>query len=92
MILPVRRKRDTFLPWIQLLADVLSTFAVLRFVFWLRFGSSFFHSSHGVPYFFPIYNGSFAIVAVILVFFLRSYGLYKPARIMTFGQETGKVF
>ena len=92
MILPVRRKRDTFLPWIQLLADVLSTLAVLRFVFWFRFGSFFLQDSHGATRFFPIYNKSFAIVALILVFFLRAYGLYRPARILTFAQETGKVF
>ena len=91
MLTPRRRKRDSFLPWIQLATDALSVYLWLTAVFWLRFGSRYFESALGEPDF-PIYRKSFVIVIITLVLFLRSYGLYKPSRFLTFGQETARVF
>lgn len=90
MIVPRRRKRDSFLPWIQLAVDVASTYGLLYLTFWIRFGSHYFESSLGSPdYFF--YHRSFLFVTLVIVFFLRSNGLYRSARIYTFLGECAKV-
>ena len=91
MIVPRRRKRDTFLPWAQLIVDCGTIYAVLLAAFWLRFVSRYFVSALGVPDY-HVYLGSFHFIALILIFFLRFYGLYRPSRFLTFSAETGKVF
>lgn len=90
MIAPKRRKRDTFLPWVQLLTDCIAINLSLTAAFWLRFGSRYFDSLLGEADY-PIYHRSFIVVTLIAVFFIRSYGLYKPARLFTFADETMKV-
>ena len=90
MIIPRRRQRDTFLPWIQLLVDGATIYSVLQTAFWFRFASHYFRSSLGAPDY-HIYLRSFDLVLLVLVFFLRFYGLYKPARLLTFTAEVGKV-
>ena len=90
MIIPRRRKRDSFLPWIQLIVDCVSIQLLLRACFWLRFKSAYFETSLGVLDY-PVYHRSFTLVMIILVFFLRFYGLYKPSRLLTFSAEVGRV-
>jgi exopolysaccharide biosynthesis polyprenyl glycosylphosphotransferase len=90
MIIPRRRKRDTFLPLVQLAVDCATIYATLALVFWARFASGFF-SSNLSPADYPVYYRSFWLFLLILVFFLRFYGLYKPARFLTFSSETVKV-
>ena len=90
MIIPRRRKRDTFLPLVQLGVDCATIYATLGIVFWARFASGFFSSNLGVADY-PFYYRSFPLLILILAFFLRFYGLYKPARFLTFSAETVKV-
>ena len=86
-----RRKRDTFLPWLLLAVDCAAIYVLLRFTFWFRFTSRLFESSLGGPdYLF--YFRAFNLNLVVLVFFLRFYGLYRPLKILTFTAETAKVF
>ncbi|MBI3252160.1 MAG: undecaprenyl-phosphate glucose phosphotransferase [Candidatus Omnitrophica bacterium] len=89
MIVPRRRKRDTFLPWLQLAADVAAIQAVLRASYWLRFFNPYFVLPSGIPDY-PIYLASFNFITLILVFFLRFYGLYKPARVFTYANEAAR--
>ncbi len=90
MITPRRRIRETFLPWVQLAVDCLVISALLRAVFWLRFPSNFFESNLGVADY-PFYHRSFNLIVLIIVLFLRLYGLYKTSRLLTFAGEAGKV-
>ena len=90
MILPRRRKRDSFLPWAQLLADGIAIYLVLQVAFWLRFASNYFESFLGIPDY-HVYFKSFNLTLLVVLFFLRYYGLYKPARFLTFSSEIGKV-
>lgn len=91
MITPKRRKRDSFLPWIQLVVDVAATAAILKLVFWFRFDSGYFSKGIAQPYY-GVYYRSFAVIALTVVFFLRHYKLYQPARIYTYGAEAARVF
>lgn len=90
MIIPRRRKRDTFLPWIQLTVDCVSIQWILRTAFWFRFTSNYFENRISVSDY-PVYFKSFNLMMIVLVFFLRFHGLYKPARLLTFSAEAGKV-
>ena len=90
MATPRRRRRDTFLPWAQLLVDCVTINAVLRAIFWFRFPSRFFENNISDSYY-PIYLQSFTLITIVMVFFLRLYGLYKPARLFPFSVEAGKV-
>ncbi|MBI4432049.1 MAG: undecaprenyl-phosphate glucose phosphotransferase [Candidatus Omnitrophica bacterium] len=90
MILPHRRKRDNLLPWLQLAVDVVTIQLILRLSYWLRFLSPYFDSPRGVPDL-PVYLGAFNFVTLIVVFFLRFYGLYRPARVFTYTDETMRV-
>ena len=90
MITPRRRQRDTFLPWIYILVDFLSTFFMLKAVFWFRFSSGFFESPLGETDY-PVYFKVFSIVPFIVIFFMRFYGLYRPSRLYSFGTEIGSV-
>ncbi len=90
MIIPRRRKRDSFLPVVQLAVDCIAINLVLAGVFWLRFPSRLFESE--LSYLdYHVYLNAFNLITIILVFFLRFYGLYKPARLLTFSGEAGKV-
>jgi exopolysaccharide biosynthesis polyprenyl glycosylphosphotransferase len=91
MILPRRRKREVFLPWIQLAVDGVVIWGVLKICFWLRFTSGWFESALGQSNYF-IYSRSFWVVTLITLFFLRAYELYKPARSLSFAQETTAIF
>lgn len=91
MITPRRRKRDSFLPWVQLAVDSLTIFSLLHAAFWFRFESGFFPNELGTPDE-PIYVRSYVFVALVVVWFLRSSGLYRPARSFTFLAEIGRVF
>lgn len=91
MITPRRRKRDSFLPWVQLAVDVAATAAILKLVFWFRFDSGYFSKGIADPYY-GVYYRSFMVVTLTVIFFLRQYKLYQPAKIYTFGDEAGRVF
>src|SRR3989344_4564657 len=90
MIIPQRRKRDRFLPWVRLIVDCAVIQVSLRLSFWLRFTSAYFETSLGAPDY-PMYHQSFNFIMIILVFFLRFYGLYSPSRLLTFSAETARV-
>ena len=90
MIIPRRRQRDTFLPLTQLLVDMLTIYALLWFVFWIRFSSQIFPSDLGVGDY-PIYFRSFFFIVLATIFFLRHFGLYRPAKLMTFSDESIRV-
>ncbi|OIO37426.1 MAG: undecaprenyl-phosphate glucose phosphotransferase [Candidatus Omnitrophica bacterium CG1_02_46_14] len=90
MILPRRRKRDNFLPWIQLAVDSATIYGVLAAAFWIRFASHYFVSTLGRPDY-HVYLKSFHLVVFVSVFFLRFYGLYRPGKLLTFSAEIGKV-
>lgn len=85
-----RRQRDRFLPWIQLAVDVLAAYGTLYGVYWARFQSTWFSEDPYGPDF-QQYNKLFYFSLIIFVFFLRNYGLYRPARSFTFLEEAGKV-
>ncbi len=91
MLAPQRRKRDTFLPWMQLLVDLATISAVLRVCFWVRFSTPFFENVVH-PSLYPFYLKSFHLVTLLLIFFMRMYGLYQAARALPFLVEMGKVF
>lgn len=93
MITPKRRKRDLFLPLVQLTADAIFIYLLLHAAFWVRFESGWFYdlpflshvlhkSDHGV------YFKSFWLYLALLVYFLRHYGAYKP---QTVGSETATI-
>ncbi len=90
MIVPRRRKRDSFLPWLQLALDVTVSYALLRTVFWTRFESGWFSSTLGAPDY-PVYHRSFWLIVAIVVFFLRFFGLYRSSREWTFPAEIARV-
>ncbi len=90
MILPRRRKRDSFLPWVQLAVDGLAIQLILQAVFWFRFSSGFFEASLAVPDY-SVYTHSFGFITLALIFFFRLYGLYKPTKQLTFSDEAWKV-
>ncbi len=91
MIIPRRRKRDSFLPWAQLAADGVVIYALLWVCFWLRFTSGYFKSTLGVPDY-AIYAKAFIFITFTLLFLVRYYGLYKPGRLLTFAAEAVNVF
>jgi exopolysaccharide biosynthesis polyprenyl glycosylphosphotransferase len=85
-----RRKRDTLLPWIQLLTDALAAYGMLRLCFWFRFSSHFFESRLSeLDY--PVYFRTFNFILIIVIFFLRFYGLYRSPKSYTFASESLKV-
>lgn len=91
MLLPRRRKRDIYLPLIQLLVDVLSVTIFLRFCFWFRFSSKIFSSTLSqVDY--TTYYEAFNFVVVLVIIFLRYYGLYRSGKQFTFYQEVTRVW
>ncbi len=90
MIIPRRRKRDSFLPGIQLLTDAVMTQAVLWACFWFRFVSGKFSTTLSIDNY-AFYHRAFPIMTVITIYFIRSYGLYKPSRFVAFGEETARV-
>ena len=77
MILRRRRRRDSFLPWAQLLTDVGAVYAMLFLVFWARFLSGRFETILN-PSDYPVYFNAFHLTALTSVFFLRANGLYRP--------------
>lgn len=90
MITPKRRQRDTFLPWVYIFVDFISTYFMLKLVFWFRFSSGVFESPLGrMDY--PAYYKTFSIIPIIVIFFMRFYGLYRPTRLHSFGDEIAKV-
>jgi len=90
VIIPRRRKRDSILPLLQLLVDIAVIYGVLWIVFWLRFASGLFASDLGTSDY-PIYYRSFLFIVVATVLCLRFYGLYRPARLITFADESVRV-
>ena len=90
MILPRRRKRDSFLPWVQLLADSGAIYGVLFLVFWVRFLSGRFEKLLGQEDY-PVYYGAFHLTALTTIFFLRANGLYRAGTFFTFGEEAVRV-
>ncbi len=91
MMLRRRRKRDSFLPWIQLFVDCAAIYGVLFLVFWVRFMSGRFERLLDTDDYWVYYN-AFHLTALTTVFFMRSNGLYRTGLFFTFGQETAKVF
>ncbi|MEI8344502.1 MAG: undecaprenyl-phosphate glucose phosphotransferase [Candidatus Omnitrophota bacterium] len=86
MILPKRRKRESFLPWAYLLTDALTVYGCLCGVFWLRFLSNAYGSILAPPDF-PVYFKAFYLITIILVFFIRHYGLYRIEQLTTYTKE-----
>ena len=89
MILARRRKRDSFLPWLQLLVDLVCIYTLLWAVFWFRFQSHLFGASLGEADH-RMYFKSFHLVVIVLLFFLRSYGLYHATKVFTLAGEKKK--
>ena len=73
-----------------MVVDCVSIQLLLRLCFWLRFTSAYFETSLAVLDY-PMYHRAFNLMMIILVFFLRFYGLYSPSRLMTFSGEVGRV-
>ncbi len=90
MIQPRRRQREAFLPWIQLLLDAGAIYLFLHGLFWWRFQSGMF-SSVLAPEDHAVYFKSFHLIVIIMIFFLRFYGLYRPSLRLTFADETWRV-
>lgn len=91
MITPRRRKRDSFLPWIQLTLDLVLIYSILRFAFWFRFKSSYF--DRGIPLAsHEYYLDAFNFVTLLVVFLMRSYGLYRGGKVLAFSNEASRVF
>lgn len=87
----MRRRRDNFLPWVQLLTDVVALYCLLWFCFWFRFESGWVSTVRGVP-FVETYFRTYHFSVLIVVLFLRQYGLYKPLNFATFSQEATNIF
>lgn len=87
---PRRRKRDGFLPWVQLFLDITVIYFTLKTTFWFRFQSEFFGSTLRLQEYY-IYRKFFYLAIIVLVFNLRGCGLYRPARFFTFTTEAGKI-
>lgn len=90
MLLRRRRQRDAFLPWLYLLLDIMTVYAVLRGAFWFRFESGFFEAplpdnDHHA------YYTVFHLSVLFIVFFMRSYGLYRPGSTLSFVRETLRI-
>ncbi len=90
-MIPNRRKRDGFMPWVQLVLDAVIISCLLRLVFWFRFQGPYFpdqipFSDH--PFYFRLFN----FMTLVLLFFLRQYGLYRPPRTTTFGLESSRIW
>ena len=86
-----RRKRDSFLPWAWLCLDAAVIYLFLNIAFWARFKSGYFETSlASVDY--RYYYRAFHLIALILLFFLRMYGLYRPSAQLTFVRETWNIF
>lgn len=90
MILRRRRKRDSFLPLIQLLTDGIAIYVILSAVFWVRFASGFFEETLGEEHW-PVYFNAFHLTALITLFFLRANQLYRPGAILSFGDEATRI-
>ena len=90
MRLQHRRKRDSFLPWLWLCLDAVVIYALLHAAFWVRFKSGHFES-HLNSADYSFYYRAFHLIVLILVFFLRFYGLYRPGIQLTFVQEAWNV-
>ncbi len=85
-----RRQRDSFLPWVWLLLDAAVIYLLLNFAFWVRFRSGHFESSlASVDY--GYYYRAFHLIALVMLFFLRMYGLYRPSVQMTFVREAWNI-
>jgi exopolysaccharide biosynthesis polyprenyl glycosylphosphotransferase len=91
MILKHRRQRDSFLPWLWLGLDVSMIYLLLNVAFWIRFKSGLYESQLAQTDY-GVYYRAFHLIVLILVFFLRFYGLYRPGSQWTFTQETWKIF
>lgn len=87
----MRRRRDNLLPWVQLLTDVVALYLLLWFCFWFRFESGWVSTIHGVP-FVETYFRTYHFSVLIVVLFLRQYGLYRPLNFTTFAQEATNIF
>ncbi len=85
-----KRKRDSFLPSLQVVVDSALIFWLLERTFWLRFRSGYFHHILS-PDDFRFYIKPYYVIVLAVVFFLRFYDLYKPLRMLTFVAEAGKV-
>jgi len=90
MTQPRRRQRESFLPWAQLAIDGVVVYAILCAVFWLRFESGWL-SAHLAPADYRVYFKVFPLIVLVTVFFLRYYGLYRPAASLTFAAEAWQV-
>ncbi|MCG3175933.1 MAG: UDP-glucose:undecaprenyl-phosphate glucose-1-phosphate transferase [Candidatus Omnitrophica bacterium] len=90
MILPRRRVRDTFLPWVQLACDILTIVLLLKAAFWVRFTSGYLPSRLGVPDY-PMYLRVFPLIALIIVLFLRHYDLYRASRTYRVSEEAWRI-
>ncbi len=86
-----RRRRDTFLPWLKLMVDCISIELLLRTAFWFRFSSHLFQNGLGAPDA-PVYYRLFTFTLLMLVFFMRLYGLYRTDKVLDFADETARVF
>ncbi len=84
-----KRKRDSFLPWLLLIADCVCVQSTLATVFWVRFGGYFFEST--MPEIPRGYQNSFLITNIVLVIVMRQTGLYR-ARFLTFASEISRIF
>jgi len=85
-----RRKRDSLLPWVWLALDALVIYLFLNIAFWVRFKSGYFEGLASAAY--PYYYRAFHLIVLILLFFLRLYGLYRPTIQLTFARETWNIF
>ncbi len=86
-----KRQRDSFLPFVQLLADVAAIYLVLLAVFWVRFLSGLFPATLSSQDY-PVYYNIFHITVITSVFFLRANALYGGRRFFTFGEEIFRIF
>ncbi|MBI3315986.1 MAG: undecaprenyl-phosphate glucose phosphotransferase [Candidatus Omnitrophica bacterium] len=87
---PRRRKRDSFLPWVQLAVDAASIHLLLRACFWFRFSSQLFASQLS-PLDYPVYFRSFHFILLVLICFFRFYGLYRSSKFYSFASEALKI-
>ena len=90
MIRNRRRKREAFLPWLQLALDLAVIYGLLYGVFWVRFESGWYPSLLATQDH-RVYFRSFHLIALITVFFLRYYGLYQNNARLTFVAEAWRV-
>jgi exopolysaccharide biosynthesis polyprenyl glycosylphosphotransferase len=85
-----RRKREGFMPWLRLLMDAATVYAVLYSIFWLRFRSGYFDTLLS-PQDYGTYYKAFHLIVLITLFFVRFYGLYRTTTVLSFPEETWKV-